>query len=209
MKKQRVLGEKTAKGNVIGFYSSKPGTKYCEFSNFYAKAPPFNYLIPECARQPGFPEVVKCEFSEKAIMLTKAALMGDLKTFEAIAKARDPKTTKSLGRAVKPWDQKKWSEHFEEVAFEVMRQKFSASKPLRDVLLSTGDAVLAEATRNDCIWGIGLNVGEDGVQDPARWKGRNVLGYSLMRARDVLREEEKGPVAAPSEGRPVIHLDGA
>merc|ERR1719343_168126 len=108
--------------------------------------------------------------------------------------APDPKTAKGLGRCVYPWNQDIWDKHLEEVAFEVVRQKFAASSQLQDVLLSTGTATLAEATRNDCIWGIGLNINEDAVSDPRQWRGRNVLGFALMRAREHLRNGNDVPV---------------
>jgi len=185
---------------VIGFYSDRAERRYCEFSNFYSRAPPYEFTLPDFARRAGFAEVVTCEFSEKAVMLCKAALMGDKASFREIAKAPDPKTAKALGRGVYPWDQEKWEEHLEEVAFEVVRQKFAACGRLREVLLSTGNAILAEATRNDCIWGIGINLGDDGVNDPSRWRGRNVLGYALMRAREHLRDEAAAPAASAARG---------
>jgi len=191
---QRGEAARPPSGKVIGFYSDKAG-KYCEFSNFYSRAPPFQFARPECARAPGFPEVVTCEFSEKAIMLTKAALMGDLDIFRAIAAASQPVKAKALGRRVHPWDQGRWDKHLEEVAFEVVRQKFAANRELREVLLSTGTATIAEATRNDRIWGIGLNVGEAGVNDPRQWRGRNVLGFALMRVRELLQRGDDATAA--------------
>ena len=170
---------------VIGFYGASK--EFGEFSNFWASSPPFDFVLPEYARHPDLPDKVSCEFSEKAIMLVKAALMKDRDTFMKVVQAKDPKTTKALGRAVSPWDQELWDAHLEDVAFEVVRQKFGADDELRRVLLSTGDHVLAEATRNDSIWGIGLNVGDPRVQCQSLWRGRNVLGFALMKTRDHLR----------------------
>lgn len=200
---------------VIGFYGSARHHKFCEFSNFYDGVPPFDFYLPQCARKPGYLEFVSCAFSEKAIMLTKAALMDDAETFQKIAESTDPKTAKALGRCVEPWKQELWDEHLEDIAFEVVRQKFAASAALRDVLFSTGEHILAEATRNDCIWGIGINVGDDRVQDPKQWCGRNVLGYALMRARDHLRgrgadpaSSSSGSGAAASSGYPAASSGG-
>ena len=183
-------GDGGAQG-VIGFYSSKPDRKFREFSNFYGGAP-YEFNLPEFACSPGFPNKVACEFSEKAIMLSKAALMKDLGSFKKISECTDPRTTKALGRGVSPWNQELWDEHLEEVAFQVVLQKFAASEALRDVLLSTGDHILAEATKNDCIWGIGIDIDDDRVQDPEQWIGRNVLGHALMRARAHLRGAGRG-----------------
>merc|ERR1719150_2738295 len=66
-------------------------------------------------------------------------------------------------------------------------QKFESDKKLRELLLSTGNKILAEAAPNDCIWGIGLSRTDPRVKDPAQWCGRNILGTALMRTRDHLR----------------------
>lgn len=126
-------------------------------------------------------------------MAAKAALMGDRQIFDEIDAADDPAGVKALGRCVKNFDDQLWKEHLEEIAFEVVKQKFAADAAARGVLLSTGDAIIAEAAPNDRIWGIGLSMTDSRVQDPAQWQGRNFLGQALMRARDHLR---RGAVAA-------------
>lgn len=174
---------------VIGFYGHRAGAPFREFSNFYVSSAPFRFTLPGFARRDGFPESVLCEFSEKAIMIVKAALMMDKQSFDEICRARDPGVCKRLGRKVKGFDPKLWDAHLPDTAFEVVRQKFAADAGLRLVLLGTGDAILAEATQNDRIWGIGLKVGDPRVQDRKQWQGRNILGDALMRARDALRAE--------------------
>lgn len=124
-------------------------------------------------------------------MLTKAGLMGDKETFKQIAEAKDPASCKALGRRVRPFDGDLWEEHLRVTAFEVVQQKFASDPKLKEVLLSTGDAVIAEATRNDKIWGIGIDVGDPRVNDTKQWLGRNVLGYALMEAREHLRKQDQ------------------
>lgn len=174
---------------VIGFYGHSPGASFREFSNFYAASSPFEFRLPGYAQREGFPHTVTCEFAEKAIMVVKAALMNDQGSFDSISKARTPATCKQLGRKVRAFDQKLWEEHLRDTALEVVKQKFATDSRSRDVLLGTGDAILAEATKNDRIWGIGLDVGDPRVQHPDKWLGRNVLGEALMRARGFFRGE--------------------
>ena len=78
-----------------------------------------------------------------------------------------------------PWNQELWDTHLEDVAFEVVRQKFEANEELRNILLSTGDHILAEATRKDCIWGIGLDVGDVRVQDPNAVARAQRIGFRI------------------------------
>jgi len=183
-----------AKG-VIGFYSDMAGNPYREFSNFYRHDRPFEFTLPGFAQRDGFPTSVWCSFSEKAIMETKAALMGDLEILREIDKVDDPKSCKALGRGVRNFDDELWKRHLEQTAFEVVRQKFESQKGLRDLLLSTGNSILAEAAPNDCIWGIGLRLTDSRVKDPSQWCGRNILGTALMQTRDHLRGCDPGITA--------------
>merc|ERR1712110_327913 len=124
---------------------------------------------PGFAQREGFPEFVWCDYSEKAIMLTKAALMGDDEMFKEIQQASNPRSAKALGRGVRNFDQELWDHHLEETAFEVVRQKFEADAALRALLLSTGEKILAEAAPNDCVWGIGLGIQDDRSLHPEQW----------------------------------------
>ena len=66
-------------------------------------------------------------------------------------------------------------------------------KPEEVLLLDTGDAILVEAAPRDTIWGVGLGVSNPAARDPARWRGSNLLGFALVRARHVLRGELPPP----------------
>ena len=182
--------------NVLGFYSAKRSKPNPEFSNFFQHREPFQFTLPSYAQREGFPRSVWCSFSEKAIMVTKAALMGDLETFMRIDKAKDPASCKALGREVRNWDEALWHRHLEETAFEVVRQKFESDRELGEKLLSTGNKILAEASPSDCIWGIGLGVTDPRVSDPTQWQGRNILGFALMRTRDHLHGDGRATAAA-------------
>ncbi|CAE7871574.1 hypothetical protein AK812_SmicGene43202 [Symbiodinium microadriaticum] len=173
---------------VLGFYGHGPASLYREFSNFF-ESPAFRFRLPLFARHDGWDEVVSCRFSEKAIMLMKAALMNDKASFDKIKACNKPAEAKALGRKVAPFDAVKWNEHVREVALEACLQKFASSEELKKKLLDTGDVVIAEATAKDKIWGIGLNVGDERVQDPALWQGKNILGEALMRTREHLRNK--------------------
>eukprot|EP00927_Polykrikos_kofoidii_P068457 TRINITY_DN63815_c0_g1_i1.p1 TRINITY_DN63815_c0_g1~~TRINITY_DN63815_c0_g1_i1.p1 ORF type:complete len:295 (+),score=44.18 TRINITY_DN63815_c0_g1_i1:56-940(+) len=181
---------------VIGFYSSRPSCAYPEFSNFFRHSAPYDFRLPEFVKRPGFPDAVSCSFSEKAIMVMKAALMDDRPTFDKMLRVNDPAAVKKLGRQVKGFDDKLWQRHLEKIAFEAVFQKFSSCDRLREKLLSTGDCILAEATVNDRIWGIGLDVGDPRVQDRTQWQGRNILGKALMDVRSAFKEDNRGGSAA-------------
>ena len=60
---------------------------------------------------------------------------------------------------------------------------------LRDYLLATTGKVLVEASPQDRIWGTDLARDDKALADPEQWRGENLLGFALMKARaQMLRE---------------------
>jgi len=46
-----------------------------------------------------------------------------------------------------------------------------------------------EASPRDRIWGIGMGQSNPDVENPMKWRGRNLLGFALTEARDELLKE--------------------
>jgi len=136
--------------------------------------------------------LVKCCFSEKAVMACKAAIMGDERSYHRIRESPDctaPSQIKQFGREVENWDEVLWSQMVCSVAYQAVYQKFSKSPCLQAALLCTGDKLMAEATRHDRHWGIGVDISNPRSQNPSRWNGTNILGWALMEVRNTLRSE--------------------
>ena len=110
--------------------------------------------------------------------------MGDRATANLILSANTPAEAKKLGRSIKPWNQNLWDQHKYLVMVDALTYKFSANQDQLKILLDTKDAVLAEASPFDKIWGIGLSM--DDAERGLPWRGENLLGKALMQARDVL-----------------------
>ncbi len=121
--------------------------------------------------------------AEQWMMAGKARLFGDDGTLAEILATHDPATVKKLGRKVRGFDDETWKRHRLDIVTEGNVAKFSQSPALRAHLAATGDAVLVEASPLDRIWGIGLGEESPDARDPRRWKGLNLLGFALMRAR--------------------------
>ena len=64
--------------------------------------------------------------------------------------------------------------------------KFTQNEELRLFLIGTKDRVLVEASPYDKIWGIGMSVDNENIENPLTWKGLNLLGFALMEVRDEL-----------------------
>ena len=98
------------------------------------------------------------------------------------------KEIKALGREIRDFDQEKWDERKYPIVLKGNIAKFSQNEPLKEFLLETGGAVLAEASPYDRIWGIRLAADDPLAMDPKKWKGENLLGFALMETRDHLRK---------------------
>lgn len=126
--------------------------------------------------------------AEQWMMAGKARLFGDEEVLAEILAAHDPGTIKALGRKVRGFDEGLWRARRLDLVTEGNVAKFSQDEALRAHLLGTGDAVLVEASPLDRVWGIGLAANHPDAGDPRRWRGLNLLGFALMRARARLRD---------------------
>lgn len=134
-------------------------------------------------------EGVTLPSAEHGMMLGKARLFGDEEVAAQILAAPTPAAAKRLGRQVRGFDGPRWEAARERIVTEVNVAKFGQDAGLRAYLLGTGDSVLIEASPTDTIWGIGLAASDPRAHDPTRWRGLNLLGFALMRARETLRAE--------------------
>jgi ribA/ribD-fused uncharacterized protein len=126
--------------------------------------------------------------AEQFMMAEKARTFGDGETRRAILSTHEPPECKALGRKVRPFDPKVWDETRIDVVVRGNVAKFGQEPALRAYLLGTGDDILVEASPRDTIWGIGLGRDSERAQDPRTWRGRNLLGFALVRVRSILRE---------------------
>jgi ribA/ribD-fused uncharacterized protein len=124
--------------------------------------------------------------AEHYMMAAKARLFGDEETRAKILASATPAEAKALGRKVCGFDEKVWEESRFQIAVEGSVAKFGQNADLGAFLPVTGDAVLVEASPVDRVWGIGLAADDPRAKRPAEWKGLNLLGFALMRARAML-----------------------
>jgi ribA/ribD-fused uncharacterized protein len=124
--------------------------------------------------------------AEQYMMYGKAMLFEDTASAAKILEADHPRQHKALGRKVTPFDDKKWRSAREAIVMAGNRAKFTQNAELRELLLATASTTLVEASPYDKIWGIGLAASDPRAQDPAQWKGQNLLGKILTTLRDEL-----------------------
>jgi ribA/ribD-fused uncharacterized protein len=131
--------------------------------------------------------------AEQYMMAGKARLFGDAEKLAEILAVDDPARCKALGREVRGFDRDRWGAASFDLVTRGNVAKFGQDEALRAHLLATGDAVLVEASPRDRIWGIGMGASNPSARDPSGWRGRNLLGFALVRARAILRGELPAP----------------
>ena len=131
---------------------------------------------------------VKYNTAEQYMMAQKALLFDDKEVFDQIMLADNPRDYKALGRKIRNFDSNVWDVRKYDIVVEGNRAKFSQNDDLKEYLLSTGDAILVEASPYDRIWGIGLYPGQAAKGTVDQWRGLNFLGAALMDVRDWLKE---------------------
>ena len=156
--------------NVICFHN--PNEENAYLSNWYPS--PFT--------------VEKKNFSsmEQFMMYRKAICFGDEAVSKNILSTDDAYKIKVLGRQVKNYDEHIWNGIRQIVVYKGLLAKFSQNEDLKDRLKSTGEAILAECAVKDLIWGVGLSMKDPDRLDKTKWKGQNLLGYTLMMVRECL-----------------------
>ena len=128
--------------------------------------------------------------SEHLFMWKKAMYFKDYICADRILDTKTPTVAKNLGRLVKKYHEEQWVNYRGIAMTSAVYHKFSQNEDLKELLLNTGDYFLVEATKNDKVWGIGLDVDDPLLYDDDNWKGLNLLGSCLMTVRTMLREKE-------------------
>lgn len=133
-------------------------------------------------------EVDKATFSsvEQFMMYHKAICFGDEAVATKIFSTNDVAEIKALGRQVLNFDEHIWNGIRQIIVYEGLLAKFTQNEDLKDKLKSTRGAILVECAVKDLIWGVGLSMKDPNRFDKTKWKGQNLLGYTLMRVCEHL-----------------------
>lgn len=128
---------------------------------------------------------------EKYMMYKKALLFKDNKTAWDILELRGIGSNeklgafyKRMGRKVSGFDPNVWEENKEQIVKDGLWLKFNSNPNLKQELLSYPGKTFVEASPYDAVYGIKMGMHEKGVEDPANWKGENLLGKWLTELRD-------------------------
>jgi ribA/ribD-fused uncharacterized protein len=126
---------------------------------------------------------------EQWMMYNKATFFEDYVTAEQVMKTKSPREQKELGRMVKNFDSNRWNKVCSGIVYKGNLAKFTQNEDLKKELLNTGNRILVEASPYDQIWGIGMGVEEEGIDNAINWKGQNLLGWALQLVKQELQNE--------------------
>ena len=120
------------------------------------------------------------------MMYQKAKYFKDEDIARQILAIEDVAQIKKLGRQVSGYNENYWNGIRQIVVYRGLRAKFTQNQELKERLKDTGDALLVECAVKDKIWGIGLSMKDPNRFEREKWRGENLLGYTLMMVREKL-----------------------
>ena len=124
--------------------------------------------------------------SEQLIQHKKAQLFGDEIAEALILVTNTALESKTEARNVRNYDQQIWEESAKELCYEGIKLKFTQHQWLANLLLSTNDDILGEATY-DKLWGTGVPIHRNDCTDRTKWHSNGIMGEILMEIRNELK----------------------
>lgn len=159
--------------NIICFHNPEEENGY--LSNWYLRS----FVVEE----------IEYSSMEQYMMVQKAICFKDTSIAKQILATEDVAIIKALGRQVSNYNESIWNGIRQIIVYKGLIAKFSQNQDLKEKLLATDPAILTECAVKDCVWGIGLSMKDENRFDLLKWKGQNLLGYTLMQVRKKLSLE--------------------
>ena len=122
------------------------------------------------------------------IMYQKCMLFGDTDAAMTIMETENCARQQEIGHEAEGFNEHVWSGVRQIITIQALLAKFRQNEDLKEKLLATGDAFLVECAHSDVVWTCGIRLTDPRRMDTDKWRGRNVLGFALMAAREILRK---------------------
>ena len=164
----------------------------------YVKEPPkfIGFLQPN--KEYGFlSNSFRCEFTDnngvkytsvdQYLMYQKALTFNDEEAAKRIIAVNDPAVVRDFGRKVRNYDDEIWKGKRQLILNDAIQMKFSQNAGLQEMLVNTGDALLAECNPHEATYGIGVSIFTKGIDNKENWDGANLTGHTLMNYRDKVK----------------------
>ena len=202
---QRIKGAIESNG-VTKFSDNSENCKWKPLTNFYVAKAKFRIGTAGIPNVPEKAGEIECYSVEQGIQAVKAILFNRAKLALAIMEEREePMRCRELGRkavgkarspSLNETDEdgmeelrRQWDEIHGKILKIVVEAKIRQNDEVRTKLMNTGRTYLAYYNPKEIELSTGISVDELADQDPKRWKGKNLLGETLMVIRDEINEE--------------------
>ena len=156
--------------NIICFHNPNEENGY--LSNWY----PAHFTV----------EGIEFSSMEQFMMYQKACRFHDASVAKEILSTNDVAEIKKLGREVHGYDENIWNGVRQIVVYEGLKAKFSQNAELKEKLVDTGDAILAECAVRDDLGDRFIHERSQIDLIKANGRGKICLGYALMMVREQL-----------------------
>ena len=153
---------------TLGFFG-----ELCLFSNFY----PTNFALNGATYHS----------SEQLIQHQKVLYCNDYEAANKIMLTKSALACKQLSYSINNYDHQGWTNAVNERCCEGLRAKFTQNPSLLRILLSTGDKLLVECSK-DNIWGTGVPLYRWDCLQKRHWNGNGKLSDLLMEIRNTCKE---------------------
>ena len=162
--------EVTTKSNndTIGFFG-----ELCPFSNFYSSQ--FNH------------NGINYHSGEQLIQHQKTLHCGDMATAGRILATKTAIACKQLSYTIQNYDHQSWIDVTHDKCHDGLRAKFAQNPHILRALLSTGNKLLVESSK-DNIWGTGIPLSRWDCLQRKYWNGNGLLSELLMEICDSCKE---------------------
>ena len=127
---------------------------------------------------------------EQYIQSQKASLFDDDTTHSRIRSESNPYVIKKLGSRVKNFSAERWRSVNKDIACKAVRAKFAQNLTLKQILLDSGNVMLAESS-TDPFWGTGIHLHDKVALDKRCWKNPQggAMCEILQKVRQDLRQQ--------------------
>ncbi len=150
---------------------------------FFGRSSPLSNFFPAHFKEDG----IEFSCSEQYYQWRKAEENGHHDAANDILLASDPAKMYKIGKDL-PIDANKWTEGTRKKVMEkALIAKFQGNQHLRDVLQSTGDKDIVEASPSDGFWGAQVGMNNIRGMPKENYPGSNELGKLLQSVRNDLR----------------------
>ena len=153
---------------TLGFFG-----ELCPFSNFY----PIDFTFNGATYHS----------SEQLIQHQKALYCNDYEAADKIMLTNSVLACKQLSYSINNYDHQGWTNAANERCREGLRAKFTQNPSLLHILLSTGDKLLVECSK-DNIWDTGVPLYRWDCLQKRQWTGNSKLSNLLMEIRNTCKE---------------------